>query len=841
MKGASPLPAGGANTLAQESARLPIHDRLGAIREALNKGPNLVVVAPPGAGKTTVIAPSLLGEAWLGNQRIMLMLPRRLAARAAAERIAALLGEEVGARVGYRTRMESRVGPGCLIECVTEGIFVNRLLGDPGLEGVGALLFDEVHERNLEGDLGLALALDAQGGFRPDLRIVAMSATLDGARFAGVMDAPVVESDGRAHAVEVRYLGRAGTERVEDAAARAVMGGLAAEAGSMLVFLPGVGEIERVAERLRLPAGVELHKLYGTAEPAAQRAALAVTGARKCILATSIAETSLTIDGVRLVVDAGLARRARFDRGSGLSRLVTERASQASAVQRAGRAGRQAPGIAWRLWEEGETAGRIAFDPPEMLEADLAPLLLDLAAWGVVEPSELRWLDAPPVAAVAHARGQLQAMGALDAEGKLTAHGRKVARLPLPPRLAHMLLEGAARGSAGLAADLAVVLSERGLGGSAADIEVRLAGFARERGQRADAARRLARRWQAEAERLAGGAGEKVDAATLLAFAYPDRVARRRRAAMGSEQSAAFLMANGSGVAVDAADGLAREEWLVVADAGGAGADGRVRLAAVMHADAVAAWVAARGDVEERVALDPASGRVVAERVERLGAIVVGRSRGARPDPAAVAALLLATVRERGLQALEWTEEAMAGRARLAFARAHGQAVPDVGDAALLEGLEEWLLPRLSGVDRLADVRLEGALEAMLDYAGLKALEAFAPLRFQTPAGTSQAIDYAADGGPEVEVRCQALFGLKAHPMVAGGRVPLTLALTSPGGRVLQKTKDLPGFWQGNWRDVQREMKGRYPKHPWPDDPAAAVATVRTKAADARSGAGRLD
>ena len=827
--------SGPIESIAREAARLPIGERLEALKDALAKSGNAVLVAPPGAGKTSVVAPSLLGEAWLGENRILLMLPRRLAARAAAERIAGLLGEAVGIRVGYRTRLESRIGPHCRIECITEGIFNNRLIGDPELSGIGALLFDEVHERSLQGDLGLTLALDAQSAFRPDLRIVAMSATLDGARFAAVMGgAAVIESDGRAHPVTLHHIGRNPNERLEDAVAKAIAAGLANEEGSMLVFLPGVGEMERVAERLHLPEGIALHKLHGTADPAAQRAALAPGGARKCILATSIAETSLTIDGVRLVVDSGLARRPRFDRSSGLTRLVTERASQASATQRAGRAGRQAPGIAFRLWDAGETAGRIPYDPPEITEADLSPLLLDLAAWGVADPARLRWLDAPPTASVAHARGDLLALGALDADGRLTPHGQNVARLPLPPRLAHMLLAGAACGAAAMAADIAVVLSERGIGGPSADIEMRLAGFASERSARAEAARRLAGRWREAAERLTSGAGEGADAATLLAHAYPDRVARRRRAGTGSDRTVPYLMANGSGVSVDAADTLARAEWLVIADAGGAGPDARVRLAAMMTADSIADWIARHGTVEQRTAADPASGRIGSEQVQRLGVIVVARTRGERPSEAELAAALLGAVRQNGLGALPWPECETAVRARLGFARVQGLPVPDVAEQALLASLEDWLAPRLAGHDRLADVDLRNVLLEQLDHAGRKAFEAFAPKHFDTPAGTSHVIDYAADGGPEVSVRCQALFGLKAHPLLAGGRVPLTLALTSPGGRVLQKTRDLPGFWAGNWRDVQREMKGRYPRHPWPDDPAAAAAAVRTKAADAR-------
>jgi ATP-dependent helicase HrpB len=812
---------------------LPVLEVLPALQEALTAAPNAVLVAPPGAGKTTLVAPSLLEAAWLSGQKLLLMLPRRLAARAAAERIAGLLGEEPGGRVGYRTRLEAK--PGSRIECVTEGLFVNRLIGDPGLEGVGALLFDEVHERNLEGDLGLALALDAQA-LRPELRIVAMSATLDGARFAALMgDAPVIESAGRAHAVEVRHLGRGRAEaRIEDRMAAAVGQALAESHGSVLAFLPGVAEIERTAERLAMPTGVALHKLHGAADPAAQRAAL-LPGGRKLVLATSIAETSLTIDGVRTVIDSGLARRPRFDRASGLTRLVTERVSQAAATQRAGRAGRQAPGLALRLWEEGETRGFIPFDPPEILEADLAPLLLRLVAWGA-QPEQLRWLDAPPEAAVAAARADLGAIGALDGDGRLTAHGRLLARFGLAPRLAHMLLAGAAHGQAVEAGAIAALLEERGVGGASLDLEERLRRFGGDGSPRAKAARRLAERWAADATRLQPVEGDApLAAGLLLAEAWPERVARRRKAPGPTDATVDYLMANGRGVRIEATDPLARAEWLAVADAGGAGASARVRLAAAIPDEALAGWLRGRTAVSESLAPDPASGRLALVRVERFGAIEVARRR-APASPEAIAAALVTEVRARGLEALPWPQGERAMLARLRFAAgAQCAGLPDVSDAGLLGAADLWLAPRLMGVARLADVALEGALQELLDWEGGRALERFAPARFETPAGTSHAIDYAAEGGPEVEVRVQAVFGLAVHPMLAGGQVPLTLALTSPAGRPVAKTRDLPGFWKGAWADVQREMKGRYPRHPWPDDPAAAAATVRTKAADARA------
>ncbi|WP_328799480.1 ATP-dependent helicase HrpB [Sandaracinobacteroides hominis] len=804
---------------------------LPALRASLAACRNAVLVAPPGAGKTSLVAPSLLSADWLDGQRILLMLPRRLAARAAAERIAALLGEAVGQRVGYRTRLESK--PGSRIECVTEGLFVNRLLGDPGLEGIGALLFDEVHERNLEGDLGLALALDAQQ-LRPDLRIVAMSATLDGARFSRLMGAcPVLESDGRQYPVRVRHAGRS-EARIEDRMASAIHAALREEQGNILAFLPGVGEIERTAERLTVGGNVALHKLHGQADPSAQRAALAPEQRRKLVLATSIAETSVTIDGVHVVIDSGLARRPRFDRASGLTRLVTERVSQAAATQRAGRAGRQAPGVAIRLWEEGETRGFIPFDPPEILEADLSPLLLRLAAWGVREPNDLNWLDAPPASAVNAARDLLSELGALDAEGRLTPHGRLVAQLPLAPRIAHMILAGAARGQAGEAADLAIVLEERGLGGQSTDIEERLRRLPGDRGQRAGQARKLAQRWAELARRLQPANSQTVSPALLLAEAFPDRVAKRRRAAGPSDATVDYLLANGRGAAIEAGDPLARQEWLVVADAGGAGAASRIRLAAAIPADELPAWLEGRTRTEEALAPDPASGRLAMLRTTRLGAIEVARVR-APATREAVEGALLADARAGGLAALPLSETELAHLARMRFAAAHGlEGLPDLTDAGLMDAAALWLAPRLTGVSKLADARLDGALLELLDWQQGQALERHAPARFASPAGTSHVIDYAADGGPEVEVRAQALFGLSAHPMLAGGKVPLALALTSPAGRPLAKTRDLPAFWKGAWKDVQREMKGRYPKHPWPDNPAEEKPTVRTKAADAR-------
>ncbi|QMW22128.1 ATP-dependent helicase HrpB [Sandaracinobacteroides saxicola] len=803
---------------------LPVVEALPALRSALATGPNAVLIAPPGAGKTTWVAPALLESAWLAGRSILLLLPRRLAARAAAERMAALAGEAVGATFGYRTRLESRVSAATRVECLTEGVFSNRIIADPELAGVGLVIFDEVHERNLEGDLGLALALDAQAGFRPDLRLLAMSATLDGARFAALMaDAPVIESAGRGFAVALRHIGRNPAERLEEAMAKAIRGAMVEETGDCLAFLPGVAEIERTAERLALPDGVAVHRLHGQADPAAQRAALApaVPGTRKLILATSIAETSLTIDGVRIVVDSGLSRRPRYDRAAGLTRLSTERASQAAVTQRAGRAGRTAPGVAYRLWEAAETAGRPAFEPPEILEADLSSLLLDLAAWGVRDPAALRWLDAPPAAAVAEARERLLALGAIDGDGRLTLHGKALSRLPLPPRLAHMLLRATDRDRA---ARIALLLGERGLGGGSSDLDERLRLFERDRSPRATSARRLAEGWA----RLAGGGEGVQDTATILAGAFPDRVARRRRKPGASDATADYLMANGRGVSLEASDALAGHEWLVVADATGAGANARVRLAAAMGETEAVAWVAAHGETRDRLHYDAANDEVVAERGTRLGAITTARRPLAAPDPAAVPALLLEAVRTHGLARLHWPEGEVMLRARIAFAAAQGVAgLPDVSDDGLLARLDDWLAPRIGGARRLAGVPLAGALHDLLDWSTREALERAAPARFETPAGSSHAIRYGADGGPTVEVRVQALFGLTVHPMA--GRVPLTLALTSPAGRVIQTTRDLPAFWTGSWAEVRKELRGRYPRHPWPEDPREAPPTLRAK------------
>ena len=814
---------------------LPIHAVLPDLVEVLRTASNAVLVAPPGAGKTTAVAPALLSEEWCEGE-ILLLSPRRIAARAAAERMAANASEPVGKTFGYATRMESKRSAATRVTVMTEGIFVARIQADPELTGVSAVLFDEVHERSLDSDFGLALALDAQGALRPDLRLMAMSATLDGTRFAALMgNAAVIESEGRMHPLTLRHIGRTAEARIEDAVAAAVRQALREESGGILAFLPGVGEIERTAERLDgLGHGIVLHKLHGNLDPAAQRAAIGPdpTGARKIVLATAIAETSLTLDGISVVVDSGLARRPRYDRAAGMTRLVTERASQAAVAQRAGRAARQRPGVAYRLWEEAATAGLPRFDPPEILEADLSALTLDCAIWGVADPRTLRWLDPPREAAVQEARVRLLALGAVDADGRPTPHGRAIARLPLAPRLGHMLVRSSELGLADVAAEIAVLLGERGLGGSDVDLETRRRCWLSERGQRAEAGRKLARRWAGLFGPLPASE-ERATIAIPIALAFPDRIARRRDVSGES-----WASVGGRGFRLDPTSSLAREEWLAVADTQGMAAGARILSAAAIDLPTIETLFGDRIETHRIVTFDSASGGVQTQRERRLGALRLSSGADAEADPAAISAALLEGVRAHGLGRLPWSDAALALRHRALFTAEHGGSDVAVADAALLESAEIWLLPLLTGrrrLDAIDPAALTEALRTVIGWDALKTIDRLAPPHLTSPAGSSHSIDYAAEGGPRVELRPQALFGLATHPMIAGGRVPLVLSLTSPAGRPIQMTCDLPGFWAGSWAAVAKEMRGRYPRHPWPDNPAAASATLRTKNADARA------
>ncbi len=805
---------------------LPVHDILPRLKAALAQRTAAVLVAPPGAGKTTVVPLELLAEPWVGRGRIIVLEPRRLAARAAAERMSRSLGEPVGQTVGYRVRLQSRVSAATRIEVVTEGVFSRQILADPELRGVACVIFDEFHERSLDADLGLALARDAQDLLREDLRLLVMSATLDGAAVARLLaDAPVIESHGRAHPVVTHYLGRDERLRLEDRVVRAVKRALAEETGGVLVFLPGQGEILRTAERLveRARPNVEIAPLYGALDPREQDRAIAgaPAGARKVVLATSIAETSLTIEGVRVVVDAGLARVPRFDPASGLTRLATVRVSRAAADQRRGRAGRTEPGVCYRLWDEAETRALPAYADPEILDADLSGLALDLARWGARDAASLAFLDPPPAAAFAEARALLTRLEALNPDGVLTAHGRALAEVPLPPRLAHMVLRAGETGQAPRAARIAALVTERNLGGRDVDLRHRLDAFGRDRGPRARDANALADRWA----RAAGGAGkgEPLSDGLLLAFAYPERIARARG------PRGEFQLVGGRGAFLEPTDALARETWLAVAELGGGDRRDRILLAAPLDEAELLSAFAGQLETEDHLE-ESGAGRLRSLQLTRLGRIVVRESVDDNPDPALIAKALLDRVQAEGIGVLPWGLSAQTLRRRIAFLRQRDLAWPDLSDAGLAARLDDWLGALLPGVRSLAALKpdaLEAALRALIPWDVQRRLDAEAPARWTAPTGNSFAIDYAAEGGPRVEVRVQEVFGLTSHPAAAG--VPLTFSLLSPGHKPIQTTKDLPGFWKGSWKDVRSDMRGRYPKHVWPEDPSTAAPTARAK------------
>lgn len=791
----------------------------------MRDGPNAVLVAPPGAGKTTAVAPALLEEAWCTGE-ILLLSPRRVAARSAAERMASMLGEKPGETIGYLTRLDSKRSAKTRVTVLTEAIFLNRIVADPELPGVSAVLFDEAHERHLDSDFGLALALETQGVLREDLRLLVMSATLDGERFAGLMDdCAVIESEGRSHPLQIQWLGSSGVERFEDSLADAVTQAWRDEEGDILAFLPGVREIERVCERLelRLRDAVIL-PLHGQIDPAGQRAAIRsdAQGRRRIVLATAIAETSLTLDGVRVVVDGGLSRRAEYDRAAGGNRLVTVQASQASATQRAGRAARQAPGVAYRLWAEAAHAGRPTFEPPEITTSDLAPLVLTLAKWGESEPAKLRWLDPPPAASLATARGELQALGALDEDGRITPQGEAMAQLPLDPAGAAMVLFGARHGCADRAAQLVLLSQERGLGGRGEDLEARLSRWKGDRGARAEASRKLAGRWAALADKLVASDGKADPSfAIILAAGRPGFVAKRRNSS-GEE----WLAANGRGYRLDPASPVARAESCVIGDAQGTAQGARITAAVALDEADLRAWMGER--VELHRTLRWTGDRVEARREERLGALILSRGPDPEPDMAAVQALLV----EKALQELgDLLPADILARAR--FAGVEGLSLD-----TLREGGDLWLAPLLAGRRDLAvgKGKLTDAALGMLDWNERQRLDDAAPREFTSPAGTRHAIDYSGQDAPSVEVRVQALYGLDRHPMIGRGKeaVPLLLKLTSPAGRPVQATRDLPAFWRGSWADVRKDMKGRYPKHRWPEEPWAEVASLKTKNAFSR-------
>jgi ATP-dependent helicase HrpB len=847
---------------------LAVEAALPALRAALGGHGSAVLEAPPGAGKSTVVPLALLGEEWAAGKRLVMLEPRRIAARAVAQRMAATLGEEVGGTVGYRMRLDTRVSRATRIEVVTQGVLTRMLQHDPALEGVAAVLFDEFHERSLEADLGLALCLDARAQLAPALRILVMSATLDGAAVARLLEgAPRVSVPGESFPVETRYAGRgapllaaiatAGAhDAPEQLVARLTRRALREAPGDVLVFLPGAREIRRVQALLgtgegAAAAGVRVLPLFGDLTAAEQDAALApaACGTRKVVLATNIAETSLTLPGVRVVVDSGLARRARFDPASGMGRLETVRISRASAEQRRGRAGRLAPGVCYRAWSEGAQTSLAPFTPPEIAEADLAPLALELAAWGVRDVQSLGWLDVPPAAMLDQARELLVRLGALGGDGRITSHGRDMARLPVHPRLAHMLLEARDPGTVPLAARLAALLSERDLlrgeaGARDADVRARLelleeprtvhsarraaldhAGLARVRRAAHDLERQLPTRPSHAVSR-----GSATDPGALLAFAYPDRIGRRRPGDGGR-----FTLANGRGAAFAVAQALSRSEFIVALDVDDRERDARIRLAAPLERAALMAQFPERIRRVDSVAWSAREQAVIARRTLALDALVLEEGPIAHPEPQAILDAMLAGVRELGIGALPWDREARDLQARVAFVRsAAGSgsqawgAWPALSDDALAATLDAWLAPWLAGVTRreqLARVPLAAALRAQLSFEQQRALEGEAPTHLAVPSGSRIRIDYRGEDAPAVEVRLQEVFGLEATPRLGTDRVPVTFRLLSPAQRPVQVTRDLASFWRGAYAEVRKQLRGRYPKHYWPEDPLAAQAT----------------
>lgn len=798
---------------------LPIHAVLSDLMDALGDKGAAVLIAPPGAGKTTAVAPALLDQPWCTGQ-IILLSPRRVAARAAAERMAEMLGEKAGETVGYLTRLDSKKSARTRILVMTEAIFVNRIVEDAELSGVSAVLFDEAHERHLDSDLGLALALESRAILRENLRICVMSATIDGERFAALLgdDSAVIESEGKAYPLRIEWLGSRGEIALEDRMKDAVLTAWKAEQGDILAFLPGVREIERVRERLEkaLP-GVPVLPLHGQVQPAAQRAAIRrdSAGRRRIVLATAIAETSLTLDGVSVVVDSGLSRRAEFDRAAGTTHLVTHRASQAASAQRAGRAARQGPGVAYRLWEEAAHAGRPQFDPPEVEISDLAPLVLTLARWGTTDPASLPWLDAPPAASLASARDRLYKLGALDDAGALTPWGNQIATLPMDPVIGAAVLFGAEVDQAREVAKLVLLLQERGLGGRGEDLLHRMSRWDGDRSHRAEASRKLALRWAKAAERLISGvAVDPINPAIFLAFAMRDNIAKRRDASGEN-----WISAGGRGYFLDPASSLACAEWIVIGDAQGQAKGARITAAAEIEPEEIERHLPTMIEQRRTVRWNAKEKRIEARLERKMGAITVSSGPDDTPDEQKIASALLEAAKGMLDQLLP------AGL----LARARFAGIESLSPDSLRASADLWLAPLLEGRRNL-DIgkgALNDAVLGQLDWETRQTLDRIAPRHFTSAAGTTHSIDYEGEGAPSVEVRVQALFGLDSHPMI--GATPLLLQLTSPVGRPIQATRDLPGFWRGSWRDVAKDMKGRYPKHRWPDEPWKEKPSLKTK------------
>jgi len=818
---------------------LPITEALPAVREALRAGPNVVLEAPPGAGKTTVVPLALLDEVWRGDGKILMLEPRRIAARAAARRMASLLGEKVGETVGYRMRLDRKISKTTRIEVVTEGMLLRDLQRDPSLDGVAAIIFDEFHERSLDADFSLALVQEVQGALRDDLRLIVMSATLDGDAVARLIDAPVVRTEGRMFPVENRYVGTTALPDLCAVTARTVIDALGEETGSILVFLPGVGEIRTVARLLEargLPADTSLHPLFGDLSATDQDAAIspAPSGQRKVVLATAIAETSLTIDGVRIVIDAGRMRRPAFDPASGMTRLETIKVSAAAAEQRRGRAGRTETGVCYRLWSEAETVGLAPHTSPEIENADLAPLALELAVWGATDPGDLNWMTPPPHGAYDQARTLLHELGALDADGRITPHGRALSAMPVHPRLAHMILKGRDMGSETEAALIAALLGERDIlrtGGTRpeADLSARLrlvrSGKVAGKSPVLAAARQILRRQDVNFRDI-----DIDQAGRLLALAYPDRVAQRRPG-----KSPRYLMASGRGAALDDADAMAGQPFLAVATLGGPKREARIHLAAPLSRNDIEDLFSDLIVTTDEVQWNTRAGTVEARRVTRLEALELNATKLANPPAELVTAAVLDGIRDQGLNTLPWTAELEALRDRVAFCRRHDTNPdnwPDLSDVTLEQTLEDWLSPFIGGVSRASDfnrIDLPSAIQALIPWDMKQALDRLAPTHLEVPSGSRIRVDYGSGDPPVLAARLQEMFGLTETPRIMDGRVPVLIHLLSPAGRPLQVTQDLAGFWTGSYAQVKAEMKGRYPKHHWPDDPLTAAPTARVR------------
>ncbi|MFB6418088.1 MULTISPECIES: ATP-dependent helicase HrpB [Bradyrhizobium] len=812
---------------------LPIDAVLDDLSRTLEASNAAVLVAPPGAGKTTRVPLALLDAPWAKGKKIIVLEPRRIAARASADRMAKSLGERAGETVGYRVRFGSKISRATRIEVVTEGIFTRQILDDPELSGVAAILFDEFHERSLDADMGLALARDAQTGLREDLRILVMSATLDGARVARLLGkAPVVESEGRAFPVETRYLGRKADAPVERQMAEAIASALRADGGSVLAFLPGAAEIRRtqnfLSERVQ-DASIEIVPLFGALDAAVQDRAIAPApkGTRKVVLATSIAETSLTIEGVRIVVDSGLARVPRYEPDIGLTRLETVRASRAAVDQRRGRAGRTEPGVCYRLWDEPQTASLAPYTQPEILSADLSSLVLDLAQWGVTDPAALSFLDPPPAPAWKEAKSLLTELNALDGDGRITAEGKSLRALALPPRLARMIVDSHRAGEGEAAAEIAAIITERGLGGDSVDLEHRRDQFRRDRSPRASSARDLARRWASQvAASEKAGPQEDLSTGLMLAYAFPDRVARNRG-------NGSFVLANGRGAAVEQTSSLARAPYIAIGEMTGTAASGRILLAAQITEGEIERHFAEHVETADEISFDRGAMALRARRKRVLHAITLSEATLAVSPSEDTARIFADGLIAAGLDRLPWSKAAKQWRDRVMFLRrAEGGSWPDLSDDGLIARRDDWLVPALYDKIALKEISpgdLSDALMALLPWEMRARLDREAPTHFEAPTGSVLAIDYEAEQGPTIAVRLQELFGLNTHPSIAAGKVPLVLELLSPAQRPVQVTRDLPGFWRGSYAAVRSDLRGRYPRHPWPDDPASAVPTRRAK------------